>query len=107
MREQRVKLTGAATRGQMIENAIIKRSQSDCVALLHQKKGERCGEGGGVFALRITARAVAHRSARIEQQLAAEVSFLLELLHEPFVAARGDLPVHEARIIAADIGPIL
>src|SRR5260370_38698752 len=52
-------------------------------------------------------RAVPHRSADVEQQMAVEVRLLLELLDVVAVSARVDLPVDRGQIVARNVLAVL
>ena len=55
----------------------------------------------------IAARAVAHRAADVEQEVAIEVRLLLELLDVVAIAARVDLPVDRRRSSPGMVLPVL
>ena len=74
--------------------------QADRVALGRQEVGDRGRRGPGVLALAVRSRAIAHRPAGVEHQVAAEVGLVLEPLDVIAVGAGEQPPVEVARVVA-------
>ena len=90
---------GSAAAG---SRAIVSSNVSNAhrVALQRQKIRERRGERAGVLGLGVAERAVAHRAAEIDQQMAAQVRLVLEPLDVVAVGAGVQPPVEIPRIVA-------
>ena len=88
---------------------VIEADQAHGVALAEEDSRERRHEMRGVRRLGQARRRPlpVHRAAHIEDDRRAQVGLLLELLEEPAVGARGDLPIEKAEVIAGLVGPVL
>ena len=92
--QQRAQVAGPRARRQHRHDVLVERRQADRVALAVHQVAERRREARAVLELRHpVVRAVAHRAADVEHQVAVEVGLLLELLDVVAIAARVDLPV--------------
>src|SRR5205085_4053522 len=72
-----------------------------------EEVGQGGGRGAGVIDLGVGDGAVAHGPTQIDQQVAAEVGFVLETLDVIAVAAGEELPVKVARVVAGGVLAIL
>src|SRR5262249_2032711 len=61
----------------------------------------------GILALTVGARLVAHRAARIEHEITAQVGLVLEPLHVVAVRSCVEPPVEVARIVAGTVLAVL
>jgi GTP-binding protein LepA len=90
-------------------NLVVKAYEPHRIALANEQQGK-----GGCKALRVgqlgQAEGItspAHGTADIQDDGRAEVGFLLELLHDPAIGARRNLPVDVAQVVARLIGAML
>src|SRR4051812_36395380 len=72
-----------------------------------QKIRERCRERRRVMRLGITERAVVHRLALVDDELAAQIRFVLEFLDEVAVRAPEDFPIEITQIVTGRVLPVL
>ncbi len=100
-------VTGAMTCREEFTDLVIEGDETDGIALLMEEVGEGGGEGGGVAGLVVVEGAVLHGAGTIEEQVAAEVGFVLELLDVMAVGPGEDPPVEMARVIAGCVLAIL
>ena len=101
--EQRAQVARPRARRQHADDPIVEGHQADRVALAVHQVAERGREARAVLELRHAARAVPHRAAHVEHQVAIEVGLLFELLDVVAIAARVDLPVDRRQIVAGDV----
>jgi hypothetical protein len=88
-------------------DAVAEQDQADAVVLLDHQVGDGGGQIRGVFELGHFAGAVAHRRAHVEQDSAAQVGLLVELLDVELVGLGPDLPVDAADVVAQDVLAVL
>jgi hypothetical protein len=100
-------VTGAMSGGEEFADLVIEGDETDGIALLMEEVGEGGGEGGGVAGLVVVEGAVLHGAGTVEEQVAAEVGLVLELLDVMAVGPGEDPPVEMARVIAGGVLPIL
>lgn len=100
-------MAGAMTCREEFTDLVIEGNETDGIALLMEEVGEGGGEGGGVAGLVVVEGAVLHGTGTIEEQVATEVGFVLELLDVMAVGPGEDPPVEMARIIAGGVLAIL
>jgi hypothetical protein len=91
----------------MPPDLVVEENEPDGVALPQHEIGESGGELGGVGELGDRAGAVAHRPARVEKDVRAEVRLLLVLLHVELVRLGVDFPVDVAQGIAGHVLAVL
>ena len=101
--EQPAQVTGPVPGGQVVVDLAGEGDQPDRVALGEQEVGERRRQGGGVVRLGPPARAVAHRPAVVDEQVAAQVGLVLELLDVVAVGAGEEPPVEVAEVVAGAV----
>ena len=111
VRRSSVSSTAAGVRGARwpaaSADAVVEGDQADGVALPVHQVRERRRQVRAVLELRHAARAVAHRRADVEQEVAPEVGLFLELLDVVAIGARVDLPVDRRQVVARDVLPVL
>ena len=95
----------ARSRWQHRDNAIVECREADGVALPVHQITERRRKAGGVVELR-QIRAVAHRAASVDEQVAIEVRLLLELLDVVPIGPCVDLPIDRREIVAGNVLPV-
>ena len=81
-RQQAAEMARTMPRRQILGDPVLEREQADGVALRRQEIGDRGRRGPGVVALAVRhrRRAVTHRPARVDHEVAAEVRLVLEPL---------------------------
>ena len=104
---QAAEVAGAVPRRQVVGDFVVEREQADGVALRGQEVGERRGERAGVVALGVLGRAVAHRAAHVDDEVAAQVRFVLEPLDVVAIGAGEEPPVEIARVVAGRVRAVL
>jgi len=100
-------MAGAMSGREEFTDLVIEGDKPDGIALLMEEVGEGGGEGGGVAGLVVVEGAVLHGTGTIEEQVAAEVGLVLELLDVMAVGPGEDPPVEMARVIAGGVLAIL
>ena len=107
-REQdRVHVARPRARRQPGRDLLVELDEPRRVALPVHQVGERRREHAAVFELaHRRAAAIRHRGAHVEQQVAFEVGFLLELLDVVAIGARVDFPVERGQVVARQVLPV-
>ncbi len=105
--EQQVELAGAVACGDEVADDVVEGDKADGVALFLEEEGEGGCEGGGVGGLGVADGAEVHGAAAVEDEMAAEVGFVLELLDVGAVGAGEDTPVDVAWIVAVGVLAVL
>src|SRR6266550_1321363 len=99
-------MAGSMAGGQIFANPFVESQQPDRVTL----QVEEISQGGrqriGVLRLAVSERTVSHRTAVIDEQLAAEVGFVLELLDVVAIRTRVEPPIQITRVVAGRILPV-
>jgi hypothetical protein len=103
-----VRAPGTCARRQHADDRVVEGRERHSIALPVHQVGERGGEHLRVLdLLHPVAPSVPHRGADVEQDVAIEVRFLLELLHVIAIAPRVHLPVDAGEVVARQILPVL
>src|SRR5688572_29316592 len=100
-------MISAMAGGHEIPDGFVEGQQADGIALQMKKVRERRRERRRVVRLRITERAIVHRLALIDDELAAQIRFVLEFLDEVTVGARKDLPVEITQVVTRRVLAVL
>ena len=101
-------MSGTRAHRQHRDDVLVEGGEADGVALPVHQVAERRRETPAVLELRQgVVRAVGHRAADVEQQMAVEVRFLFELLDVVTVAARVHLPVDGGERVAGNVLAVL
>ena len=101
-------MPGPRARRQPRGDLLVELDQPGRVALPVHQVRERRGQHAAVLELaHRRAAAIRHRGAHVEQQVALEVGFFLELLDVVAVGARVDLPVERGQVVAGQVLPVL
>ncbi len=99
-----VEMARGAAGGEVEPDLGVERGHPHGVLLAHHQVGQHRGQVRGVLELGDARRlAVGHRSAAIEQDLGAEVGFLLVLFDIKPVGAPENPPVEVPRIVAGGV----
>jgi len=104
---QPAEVAGPVARGEIVGDPVVEGDQADGVALAGEEVGDRGGGGPGIIPLGVRARAVAHRPAGVDDQVAAEVRLVLEPLDVVAVRAGEQLPVDVPGVVAGGVFAIL
>src|ERR1700679_3191553 len=94
-------------RRQILGDSILKQEHPDRVALHGQEIGDGRRRRTRVVALAVRSRAIAHRSARIDDQIATEVRLVLEALHVIAIRPGEETPVEVAWVVARAVFTVL
>ena len=100
-------MAGAMAGRQIIAQVLVEGQQTDAVALQVKEVGESAGQSVSILRFGVGKRAVAHRAAVIDQQMAAKVGFVLKLFDIIAVSAGVEPPVQVARVVAGAVLAIL
>src|SRR5437660_301373 len=99
-------MTGPVPGGKIFADLLIKGEEADAIALQIEKISQSSGRSIGVFGFGIGKRAVTHRAAIVDQQMAPKVRFVFELLDVITVASCEEPPVKITWIIAGRVLPV-
>jgi hypothetical protein len=105
--EHGLQVAGARAGRQHVADAVVEREQADGVSLTVHQVRQCPGQVRRVLELGHLMRAVAHRAAHVEQDVALEVGLFLELLDDVPVRARIDFPVERREVVAREVLPVL
>ena len=100
-------LVQAGARRDLVADFLVEEHEPGRVALADHEVPERRRAPARVVELRPAERAERHRLARVDQQVTAEVRLRDELLHDQPIAAREDLPVERAELVAGHVLAVL
>src|SRR5437773_4604437 len=104
---QVAQVTGTIACRQVFADSLVEGQQPDRVALQVEKVSQCRGKRVGVLSLGIGERTVGHRTAVIDQQVAAQIRLILEFLDEVTVGAGVEPPVQVTGIVAGGVLSIL
>jgi hypothetical protein len=105
--EKDAEVAGTTSRGSLFFKTGRAAVETGRVALLGGEVGEGAGETAGVVEARRTGLAVAHRSARVDDEAEAKIRVGFEFLDVIAVGAAPGAPVETAGVVAGNILAIL
>ena len=104
--QQRPQVPRPRAGGQHVHDPLVEGRQADRVPLAVHQIRQRRRQARRVLELGDAARAVRHRPADVDHQVAGEVGLLLEFLDVVPIASRVHLPVDGGEIVAGDVLPV-
>src|SRR6266404_9318278 len=97
----------AMARGKVVADLFVKGKQANRIALQVEEVSERTRQRVSILIYGVRKRAVAHRAAVIDQEVAAQIGLILEFFDVKPIAAGVEAPIEVAQVVARTVLTIL